>query len=117
VNMHEFVAVPPKGLTSNGEKLELHTLDIAKGLLDYGVHPMTVYFPLVVPEAMMLEPTETESLETLDNYANILGEILRKAQADLEWLEHAPYNTVVRRLDEVLAAKKPVLSFKKLSSL
>jgi glycine dehydrogenase subunit 2 len=117
VNMHEFVAVPPKGLTSNGEKLELHTLDIAKGLLDYGVHPMTVYFPLVVPEAMMLEPTETESLETLDNYANILGEILRKAQADPEWLEHAPYNTVVRRLDEVLAAKKPVLSFKKLKSL
>jgi glycine dehydrogenase subunit 2 len=118
VNMHEFVAVPPKGLTTgNGEKLELHTLDIAKGLLDYGVHPMTVYFPLVVPEAMMMEPTETESLETLDNYANILGEILRKAKANPDWLEHAPYNTPVRRLDEVMAAKKPVLTFKKLSGV
>jgi glycine dehydrogenase subunit 2 len=118
VNMHEFVAVPPKGLTTdNGDKLELHTLDIAKGLLDYGVHPMTVYFPLVVPEAMMMEPTETESLETLDNYAKVLGEILRKAKADPDWLEHAPYNTPVRRLDEVMAAKKPVLSFKKLSSV
>jgi glycine dehydrogenase subunit 2 len=107
VNMHEFVAQPPKGL---------RTLDFAKALLDYGVHPMTVYFPLVVSEAMMMEPTETESLETMDRYAEILGEILRKAQADPSWLEHAPYTTPVRRLDEVMAAKKPVLTYKKLAS-
>jgi glycine dehydrogenase subunit 2 len=77
---------------------------------------MTVYFPLVVSEAMMMEPTETESLETMDRYAEILGEILRKAQADPSWLEHAPYTTPVRRLDEVMAAKKPVLTYKKLAS-
>jgi glycine dehydrogenase subunit 2 len=105
LNMHEFVAVPPKGFS---------TLDFAKALLDYGVHPMTVYFPLVVSEAMMMEPTETESLETLDHYAHVLGEILRKAQADPDWLHNAPYTTPVRRLDEVMAAKKPVLSVKKL---
>jgi glycine dehydrogenase subunit 2 len=107
VNMHEFVAQPPKGL---------RTLDFAKALLDYGVHPMTVYFPLVVSEAMMMEPTETESLETMDRYAEILGEILRKAQASPGWLEHAPYTTPVRRLDEVMAAKKPVLTYKKLAN-
>jgi glycine dehydrogenase subunit 2 len=107
INMHEFVATPPKGLK---------TLDFAKALLDYGVHPMTTYFPLVVSEAMMVEPTETESLETLDNYAQIMGEILRKAQANPAWLESAPYTTPVRRLDETLAAKKPVLTYQKMLS-
>ncbi len=106
VNMHEFVAVPPKGMK---------TLDFAKALLDYGIHPMTVYFPLVVSESMMVEPTETESLETMDRFADVMQEILLKAKANPSWLEHAPYNTVVRRLDEVAAAKKPMLTFQKLS--
>jgi glycine dehydrogenase subunit 2 len=100
VNMHEFVAQPPAGL---------RTLDIAKALLDYGVHPMTVYFPLVVKEAMMVEPTETESLETLDAYAAVLGEVLERARDDPAFLAEAPTRTPVRRLDEVTAARKPIL--------
>jgi glycine dehydrogenase subunit 2 len=100
VNMHEFVAQPPEGV---------RTLDVAKALLDYGVHPMTVYFPLVVREAMMVEPTETESLETLDAYAAVLGEVLERAAADPDYLAGAPRTTPVRRLDEVAAARKPIL--------
>ena len=102
LNMHEFVAQPPEGL---------HTLDIAKALLDEGMHPMTVYFPLIVKEAMMVEPTETESLETLDAYAEALGRILRRAAEDEGYLAGAPYHTPVRRLDEVRAARQPVLRF------
>ena len=100
VNMHEFVAQPPDGI---------RTLDVAKALLDYGVHPMTVYFPLVVREAMMVEPTETESLETLDAYAAVLGEVLVRAAADPTYLSESPRTTPVRRLDEVTAARKPIL--------
>ncbi|MFO7544984.1 MAG: aminomethyl-transferring glycine dehydrogenase subunit GcvPB [Trueperaceae bacterium] len=102
INMHEFVAQPPDGL---------HTLDIAKALLDYGMHPMTVYFPLIVKEAMMVEPTETESLETLDAYAEVLATIRERAAADPEYLQGAPYHTPVRRLDEVRAARNPVLRY------
>ncbi|MFA5593989.1 MAG: aminomethyl-transferring glycine dehydrogenase subunit GcvPB [Trueperaceae bacterium] len=100
VNMHEFVAQPPEGL---------RTLDIAKAQLDYGMHPATVYFPLVVKEAMMVEPTETESLETLDQYMDALAEILKRAEEDDTYLANAPYTTPVRRLDEVKAARQPVL--------
>jgi len=100
INMHEFVAQPPAGM---------RTLDIAKALLDHGVHPMTVYFPLVIKEAMMVEPTETESLESIDAYVAVLGEILERAAADPEYLHGAPYTTPVRRLDEVKAARQPVL--------
>lgn len=102
VNMHEFVAQPPAGL---------RTLDIAKALLDYGVHPMTVYFPLIVKEAMMVEPTETESLETLDAYATVLAEVLERAAADPAYLAGAPRHTPVRRLDETTAARKPILRY------
>ncbi len=102
VNMHEFVARPPAGI---------RTLDIAKAMLDYGVHPMTVYFPLVVREAMMVEPTETESLETLDAYAAVLAEVLETAQRDPAALAEAPRLTPVRRLDEVAAARRPVLRY------
>ncbi len=102
VNMHEFVAQPPVGL---------RTLDIAKAQLDYGMHPATVYFPLVVKEAMMVEPTETESLESLDAYVEALAEILERAAADPEYLENAPYHTPVRRVDEVRAARQPVLRY------
>ena len=103
--MHEFVARPPAGV---------RTLDVAKALLDEGMHPMTVYFPLVVKEAMMVEPTETESLETLDAYAEALGRILRRAQDDPDALKEAPTTTPVRRLDEVRAARKPVLRWRPL---
>jgi glycine dehydrogenase subunit 2 len=102
VNMHEFVAQPPEGV---------RTLDLAKMLLDYGVHPMTVYFPLVVREAMMVEPTETESIETLDAYAAVLGQVLRDAQADPEAARQAPRTTPVGRLDEVAAARRPILRY------
>ena len=102
VNMHEFVAQPPKGMK---------TLDVAKALLDYGMHPMTMYFPLIVKEAMMVEPTETESLETMDAFVEVLADVLRRAEADPNFLAEAPYGTPVRRLDEVKAARKPVLRY------
>jgi len=102
VNMHEFVAQPPAGL---------RTLDIAKAQLDHGMHPATVYFPLIVKEALMVEPTETESLESLDAYAGSLEDVLQRADEDPEYLQGAPYNTPVRRLDEVRAARQPVLKY------
>ena len=87
----------------------VHTIDIAKRLLDYGFHPPTVYFPLVVDEALMTEPTETESKETLDAYIDAMKEIAREANENPEILHTAPHNTPVRRLDEVTAARKPDL--------
>ena len=102
INMHEFVAQPPKGMK---------TLDVAKALLDYGMHPMTMYFPLVVKEAMMVEPTETESLETMDAFVAVLADVLERAEADPDFLKDAPYTTPVRRLDEVKAARQPVLRY------
>ena len=87
----------------------VHTVDIAKRLLDYGFHPPTVYFPLVVDEALMTEPTETESKRTLDAYVEAMKEIAREANEDPEILNTAPHNTTVRRLDEVTANRKPEL--------
>jgi glycine dehydrogenase subunit 2 len=104
--MHEFVAQPPETLFSPRSGEGLRTLDIAKGLLELGFHPPTVYFPLIVKEALMVEPTETESKETLEAFAQAAGELLRKDKA---WLEGAPYSTPVRRLDEVQANRKPKL--------
>jgi glycine dehydrogenase subunit 2 len=103
--MHEFVlsGAPMK------RELEIRTLDLAKRMLDFGVHPPTVYFPLVVDEALMVEPTETETKETLDNFAEIVAEILREAREDPEVARNAPYTTPVRRLDEAAAARKPVI--------
>ncbi len=83
--------------------------DIAKRLLDYGFHPPTVYFPLIVDEALMIEPTETESKDTLDTYINAMKEIDRDAEENPEILHTAPHNTPVRRLDEVRAARQPDL--------
>jgi glycine dehydrogenase subunit 2 len=85
------------------------TLDIAKRLLDYGFHPPTIYFPLVVEEAIMIEPTETESRETLDAFIKAMVEIAREAEQSPELLHSAPHHTPVRRLDEVSAARKPDL--------
>jgi glycine dehydrogenase subunit 2 len=103
--MHEFV------LTGGPMKrnLGIRTLDLAKRLLDHGFHPPTVYFPLLVDEALLIEPTETETRETLDAFAEAIGEILREASEDPEIARSAPYSTPVRRLDEAAAAKRPVI--------
>jgi glycine dehydrogenase subunit 2 len=85
------------------------TLDIAKRLLDYGFHPPTIYFPLVVEGALMTEPTETESKETLDAYIDAMKEIAGEADENPDILHTAPHNTPVRRLDEVTAARQPNL--------
>jgi glycine dehydrogenase subunit 2 len=87
----------------------VRTWDIAKRLLDYGFHPPTIYFPLVVEEALMIEPTETESKETLDAFISAMREIAREAEENPEILRTAPHNTPVARLDEAAAARKPDL--------
>jgi glycine dehydrogenase subunit 2 len=87
----------------------VHAVDIAKRLLDYGLHPPTVYFPLVVDEALMIEPTETESKRTLDAFIEAMKEIAREAEETPEILHTAPHNTPVRRLDDVRAARNPDL--------
>ena len=103
--LHEFVLSggPMK------RELKIKTLDLAKRLLDHGYHPPTVYFPLLVEEALMVEPTETETRETLDAFAQALAEILREAAEDPQIARNAPYTTPVRRLDEVGAAKRPAI--------
>ncbi len=88
---------------------DVHTLDIAKRLMDYGFHPPTVYFPLIVPEALMIEPTETESKETLDAFAEAMLNIAREAEENPDLLYRAPHTTPVTRLDEVRAARQPKL--------
>ena len=90
-------------------ELEIRTVDLAKRLLDFGFHPPTVYFPLLVEEALMVEPTETETRETLDAFADAIAAILAEAAEDPLLAQGAPYTTPVRRLDEVAAAKRPVI--------
>jgi glycine dehydrogenase subunit 2 len=103
--MHEFVlsGAPMK------KDVGIRTLDLAKRLLDHGFHPPTVYFPLLVDEALLIEPTETETRETLDSFAEAVAGIVREAAEDPEIARHAPYTTPVRRLDEAGAAKRPVI--------
>jgi glycine dehydrogenase subunit 2 len=103
--MHEFVlsGAPAK------KELGIKTLDIAKRLLDHGMHPPTVYFPLLVDEALMVEPTETETRETLDAFAEAIESILTEAGEDPAIAQQAPYTTPVRRLDEVAANRNPVV--------
>jgi glycine dehydrogenase subunit 2 len=104
VCMHEFVL---EGMWD--EVPEVHALDIAKRMMDYGLHPPTNYFPLIVHEALMIEPTETESKQTLDKFAEILVKIAEEAHTQPELLKNAPHITPVGRLDEVKAAKELVL--------
>ncbi|OLS02104.1 aminomethyl-transferring glycine dehydrogenase subunit GcvPB [Tissierella creatinophila] len=104
---HEFVL---SGL--KGNSLEVTTLDIAKRLLDFGFHPPTVYFPLIINQAMMIEPTETESLETLDEFIDALLKIAKEAKEDVSILKTAPHDTLVRRPDETKAARSPVVTYK-----
>jgi glycine dehydrogenase subunit 2 len=100
--MHEFVASASQLKKERG----ITAMDIAKRLLDYGFHAPTVYFPLTIPEALMMEPTETESKETLDAFVAALEKILRE---DADTLHAAPLSTKVSRPDEVKAARKPVM--------
>jgi glycine dehydrogenase subunit 2 len=90
----------------------ISTLDVAKRLIDYGYHPPTIYFPLIIDSAIMIEPTETESLETLDAFIEAMITIAKEAKENPELLKNAPHNTVVRRLDEVKAARTPILRWK-----
>ena len=102
---HEFV------LSGKGIADGVSTLDIAKRLIDYGVHPPTIYFPLTVKEALMIEPTETESKETLDRFMEILETIAEEAKENPQLLHDAPRNAPVRRLDQTHAAKNPILTY------
>ncbi len=105
--MHEFV------LSARTLKHEhgISALDVAKRLMDFGFHPPTVYFPLVVPEALMIEPTETEAKETLDAFAEAMLQIVREARDDPDAIRTAPHGRPVGRLDEVRAAKTPVVRY------
>jgi glycine dehydrogenase subunit 2 len=105
--MHEFVV----GARTLKREHGVTALDVAKRLIDHGFHPPTIYFPLVVPEALMIEPTETEPVETLDAFAEAMLDIAREAVDDPEALKRAPTNAVVGRLDEVKAAKRVVVRY------
>jgi glycine dehydrogenase subunit 2 len=105
--MHEFVLSARSLKRDHGAT----ALDVAKRLMDYDFHPPTVYFPLIVPEALMIEPTETESKETLDAFCDAMLEIAREATTDPELLKKAPHHRPVRRLDEVRAAKHPIVKY------
>ncbi|MED1438300.1 aminomethyl-transferring glycine dehydrogenase subunit GcvPB [Aeribacillus composti] len=105
---HEFVLSAKRQ-----KKLGVRALDIAKRLLDFGYHPPTIYFPLNVEECMMIEPTETESKETLDAFIEAMIQIAKEAEEEPEIVQEAPHTTVVKRLDETLAARNPILKYEK----
>ena len=105
---HEFVLSGRRQ-----KKLGVRTLDIAKRLLDFGYHPPTIYFPLNVEECIMIEPTETESKETLDSFIDIMIQIAKEAEVNPEIVQEAPHTTVVGRMDETTAARKPVLKYQR----
>lgn len=103
---HEFVISGDKQ-----KKLGVRTLDMAKRLLDFGYHPPTIYFPLNVDEAMMIEPTETEAKETLDGFVETMLEIAEEVKNDPDYVLEAPHTTIVSRMDETTAARKPILKY------
>jgi glycine dehydrogenase subunit 2 len=105
---HEFILT----LKKLAQERHVSALDVAKRLLDYGFHAPTVYFPLLIPECLLIEPTETESRETLDAFAAALAAILREAETEPETLRTAPHTLPVRRLDEVRAARQPDLAYR-----
>ena len=105
---HEFVLSGRRQ-----KKLGVRTLDMAKRLLDFGYHPPTIYFPLNVEEGMMIEPTETESKETLDAFIDAMIQIAKEVEENPEIVQNAPHTTVISRLDETKAARKPVLRYEK----
>ncbi|MFW9882377.1 MAG: aminomethyl-transferring glycine dehydrogenase subunit GcvPB, partial [Candidatus Thorarchaeota archaeon] len=103
VCQHEFV-ISDRNMPNN-----ITTEDIAKRILDYGIYAPTIYFPLIIQGAMMIEPTETESKSSLDYFIKIMGKIYREAESNPEILKDAPHNMPIKRLDAVLGARKPVL--------
>ena len=105
--MHEFVF---DGLKDKNTGVT--TMDVAKRLLDYGYHAPTIYFPLLFPEAMMIEPTENESKKTLDGFIDIMHTIAREARETPQEVLEAPHNTPIGRVDDVLAAKEPILTYR-----
>ncbi|REJ10557.1 aminomethyl-transferring glycine dehydrogenase subunit GcvPB [Halobacillus trueperi] len=105
---HEFILSGKRQ-----KKLGVRTLDMAKRLLDFGYHPPTIYFPINVEEALMIEPTETESKETLDDFIDRMIQIAQEAKNDPEIVQEAPHTTIVSRMDETQAARKPVLRYQK----
>jgi glycine dehydrogenase subunit 2 len=105
--MHEFVMT----LENLKTKFNVSALDVAKALMDHGIHPPTMYFPLIVHEALMIEPTETESKDTLDQAIEAFITIYQEAQSDAESLRQAPHATPVRRLDQTKAARQPILTY------
>jgi glycine dehydrogenase subunit 2 len=107
--MHECVFSGKRQVAENG----VHTTDIAKRLIDFGYHPPTIYFPLIVPEAIMIEPTETESKETLDTFCDAMISIANEAKENPQRVKDAPLSTPVSRLDEVLAARRPDVCWKR----
>jgi glycine dehydrogenase subunit 2 len=120
-HLEDYFELPYKGNTLHevvfsGRSLKQYgvkTVDIAKRLLDYGMHAPTVYFPLIVPEALMIEPTETESKLTLDRFIETMIKIVEEAKSDPELLLNAPVNTPVRRLNDVVAVKRSDLGYRK----
>jgi len=118
--LEEYYEVPVKGaimheVVFNGLKSKkATTLDVAKRLLDYGFHPSTIYFPLLFSQSMMVEPVETESKETIDEFIDALIKIANEAEANPELLHNAPHTTPVRRLDEVLAARELKVKYRDL---
>jgi glycine dehydrogenase subunit 2 len=105
--MHEFVLDLSKFKKETG----VSALDVAKTLIDYGMHPPTMYFPLIVHEALMLEPTETESRETLDWAAEVFRKLYDLAHEDPDYMHASPHNAQIGRPDEVRAARNPVLRY------
>jgi len=106
---HEFILT----LKNEAKTLHVNTMDFAKALLDKGFHAPTTYFPLLVPECLLIEPTETEDREALDNFIDAMIAIAEEAKADPERVKGAPYSTPVRRLDDVKAARQLDLAWKR----
>jgi len=104
--MHEFV------LSTKGVGNHLHAIDVAKRLIDFGIHPPTIYFPLIVPEAIMVEPTETESKRTLDNFVEAMIQIVKESEVNPELIKLAPQKMPISRPDETAAARHPILRWK-----
>jgi glycine dehydrogenase subunit 2 len=109
VCMHEFVL----DLSEYKKATGVSALDVAKCLIDYGMHPPTMYFPLIVHEALMLEPTETESKETLDWAADVFRQLYELGYKDPEYMHNSPHNAPIGRPDEVQAARHPVVRWQK----
>lgn len=106
--MHEFVLSGNYGLTHG-----INTLDIAKRLIDFGFHPPTIYFPLIIDQAMMIEPTETESIESMDKFIDAMIEIRKEIDQRSDLLHTAPNSTYISRIDEVAAARNPIIKYEK----